>query len=565
MDSTYGQEEKENIFEVVEKSRVFPSEAKEFIQVDYTRFHRYAQFDEIDSLWTFLIDHEEEIGEFRAEQPEKSENENGWHMMDVMYKDTASMQAVKARYLYKKDKLYELKTLVDSSAPSTDFVNQFYNSFTPGEDQTGISVFEDKTELFFQDIKSEADSIQYSAWESIQVVHFKESDFALLVELLESEGKKEDYEKYDSDLVDAIGSLGTEKAFNYLTTLYKNRKGESDLQMTILENLASYKSEWAYSAIISMLEYDLPLPSNNYSITNLFHNLGEENQFTGKQIDDLLQFYTIQEYKKGILSILSSVLDQETKKRQRKAIKKPLLTNAKLELKRIKSDMAKNEHTTYRSSASYKFRKLEPYLSILYHFRKDSDVKEFFNELRELDHPQAALLLAGTTMANGDSLSEKYLHQLSAETSSLFNLYDLLYEYEQSDALSDISEKEIVDSYLYSKGKLKQEKDSVIYLEKKDIFNQYDEKNYRIYFYKIKDEGDSYTAPAWTLAYVGFALDENGNMIPDSVLFEHGKEYFDEKGLKQQKDVGIDRLLHDHRRRATFRTPGQYYYGASGY
>lgn len=546
-----GNENNKNVFESIIKTRTFSSEAKQKIDVEYYQFHKYKSYDNIDSLWMLLQD-DYNYKSF-AKQATKSSTDDGWNVLDLELTDTLNEQRIKTRYLQKGARLYTIQTLVESDFESDGFINDFFESFTPKDTVIGQSIFEDKSHLFFKDIHHEADSIRNSAWKSISHIEFKPNDLGTLQTLLTDYEYEDERKEFETDIYSAIGGIDSSIVNPFIQDQYKKLRGESDIQVQILKSIANSEDQDKYESILNLMEYDLPLPASTWQLSSLFDSFYDDIENSKELLPVLFQFYSVEEYKGHLARFSQHVLDSTTiKKKYKKQIEKSLITNAKLELKRIKSRLNSIDNLD-KELADYQLSDLKTYVGLMYHFKDQKDVQLFLEDVKSVEDSRIQLMPIENEIKQGIQPSQADINSMLEKKDDLFHYYYTIYQSESTSLLKQFPEESIALSLLKKDSNFDEEKDSIefIKVEQVSTMRYENQEDYKVFFIKTKYDSE-WESPTWKMNYIGFKLDENKLLEPENYMIQSNLEFFSEKDLDKIYKSGIDQVLNRDKRRTVF-------------
>ena len=86
---------------------------------------------------------------------------------DILVTDTGSSRAIWYKAYYKDGVTFTLTSLTDTLTPPSDFVRQFYETFTPADTLKGLNPFAKKSALFFEDLRSKDTIVRKKALNNI--------------------------------------------------------------------------------------------------------------------------------------------------------------------------------------------------------------------------------------------------------------------------------------------------------------------------------------------------------------------------------------------------------------
>jgi hypothetical protein len=239
-----------------------------------------------------------------------------------------------------------------------------------------------------------------------------------------------------------------------------------------------------------------------------------------------------------------------------KSYKKMLLTNAKLEYKRVlswkqKQNIKEDNGYGYYDDGSYApTEELTSYLNILYPFKKEKAVAEFYTKINKLDVDDVTIGLAKIQLDKNNQVDKKTIEKLLAKPKTKFVALQILHHTKETDELNKYSEDTIALAAMTYFDDLKEEKDDVTFLEKRII--KQDKKEIHFFFYKIVDiEEDSYNKNAEKTAGIAFVM-EDGKINPQAFKKLRSKTFIEEKEIEPYINAVIDESINTNHPRATY-------------
>jgi hypothetical protein len=338
------------------------------------------------SLWDEILADKKDNYEFLSESIVFNKEQNSYTINALISKPNAT-QSIKYKVLYKNNAYYLLNTLVEKNYKNDDpFIEKAFNSLDLVEN-IKTDTAGDKVKLFIEDAKSEKDTIRYSALNTIDNLDITKNDFDAITNFINTYNFKESETDAVTSLLEKIGKIDDQRVIPYLENYYKKESTKTDVQISILKSISYQKSKAAYKKINELLEYDLPISDLQYEIGSLFYTFERDPENSKELFPEIFQYYSIKEYNKPIISFCNSLLEQKLiSVKKLKAFKKIILTNTKLEYKRVASWNEKNKATqeaattedeiTFYYESSRSLTDLINYTNLIYNYADDNAVKE---------------------------------------------------------------------------------------------------------------------------------------------------------------------------------------------
>jgi len=493
------------------------------------------------------------------------------HEMNVLAIKPNSNQAIKYKAVFKDGMSYLMKTLVEKDYKNDDvFVEKTFNSFKPFDTIITPSIFENKFKYFVEDAYSENDTIRYSALKSVYFLDISKEDLPQVKEFLDGFEFKQDENETLVALYEKIGQIKDPAIIPYLEDIYKKEDVTTSIQFAILNALTNQKSKEAYKVIGKLLEYDLPLSDNEYEVSSLFSTFEYDIENSQVLFPDVFQFYSVNEYHTPIIDFTNRLIESNLgNPKKLKSYKKMLLTNAKLEYKRVlswkqKQNIKEDDGYGYYDDGSYApTEELISYLNILYPFKKEKAVAELYTKVDKLDVDNVNVGLAKIQLDKNNEVDKKTIEKLMAKPKTKFVAFQMLHHTKELEELNKHGEDTIALAGMRYFDDLKKDKDDVTFLEKRII--KQDKKEIHYFFYKIVDiDEDSYNKNAEKISGIGFVM-EDGKINPQAFKKLRSKTIIEEKEIEPYIKSVIDESINTNHPRATYQKINDSYNMYGGY
>lgn len=610
-------QKKENIFKIKSKAFSFMSPTGKDVELSFYQYHKYDSEKNLDSVWNEFREHiksdfasnnndeivdvaieteatvngdiipadlvkensdkkkklnynisrwDEELGFNKKDKNEivlineklTSNDDKTVQEMNVLAVKPNSNQAIKYKAIFKDGRSYLMKTLVEKEYKNDDaFVEKTFNSFKPFDTVISPSVFENKFKYFVADAYSENDTIRYSALKSIYFLDISKEDLPQVKEFLNGFEFKQDENEALIALYEKIGRIKDPAIIPYLENIYEKEGVTASIQFAILNALTNQKSKDAYKTIAKLLEYDLPLSDNEYEVTSLFNSFENDIEHSKMLFPDMFQFYSVNEYHTPIIDFTNKLIESNLgNPKKLKSYKKMLLTNAKLEYKRVlswkqKQNTQEDNGYGYYDDGSYApTEELTSYLNILYPFKREKAVAELYTKVNKLDVDNVTIALAKIQLDKNNQVDKKTIEKLLAKPKTKFVGLQMLHHTKETDELNKYSEDTIALAAITYFDDLKKDKDDVAFFEKRII--RQNRKEIRYFFYKIVDiDEDSYNKNAEKITGIAFVM-EDGKINPQAFKKLRSKTFIEKKEIEPYIRAVIDESINTNHPRATY-------------
>ena len=531
----------------------FVAEVEELINLPIPEEYDLAA-DYIDSNWSKKLFPKEEKLKI-IEEKITSDKETNTHIFEALVSKQDSKQAIKYKLLFRGNTVYELSTLVAKNYENDDpFVEKTFNSITL-EDKNSENIFENKMDLFLNDVRSKHDSIRYSALSSIDHLTVEKEDLPKFRTFLNTFKFRDDETEILGELYEKLGRIKTPEVISYLENAYKKENSNTVIQFAVLRALTFQKSKEAYKKILELLEYDLPISDNEYEISGLFNYFEEDLENSQVLFPEIFQYYSIKEFHEPIVSLTHQLLKKNFGNAKKlKSYKKMILTNAKLEYKRLAS--WKNKQNIKSSDEDYYDEDEAPiedfisYYTILQPFKTEKDIAQLFKKGLDLNIEELDLAYAEVQLEKTNQVDDAILNKILDNKKIQFIGFLMLNHMKENSYLAKYDSKAIALAAEIYAEKINDKTDSIAYYDTKEI--RFNGKKINYYFFKKTNiDEDSYNKNQQYLTGIAF-ITENGKINIKEYYTLNSKSFLEEKEIDGLIKNMIDESLNDNHKRASF-------------
>lgn len=550
-------------YESFEKRAVYTSKGNETIYVTLEKKHDLVSYKNVDSLWqdlsdlptNFLITNKK----LKVHKKESGKNNQGYYC-HYLLKDSLSSKAVRVKHIFANNALYKLETLVDTLYSESEFINQFYTTFSPKDTIIGKPLFDDKVDLYINALKNK-DSITIDA---TKYIHFDKTNADKLLKLLKDYEFADNQLNIKKDLLKKLAKIKTKKVQNFLKKTYKNSFDNPNNQFAIVSSFANEKDSESYKNLLNLLETDIPLTSSKYNISSLFNSINDSLELAKQFYPSVLTFSTISEYKEPIYKLLADLVEENIIEPTVYETRVPqILTDAKIELKRqISKKISTKSSNSYYGNNSNQYSKNDPlnyFVKILFPFRKNRNVKDFFNKLTYTENHYVKSTYLALNLKEDNKLIKPFFNSLTTKLNSRGVLYKELEKIEQTDVFPTEykTKKEIYKSYLFKKQQKQGLQDSIVFIETREFVKS--EKTYEVYYYKSKPHPNSKSYNKdWQLSYITF---EKKEKIGVKSYDKKNYQKIDEtKTIEKVLEIATEKIRLKDRKRVNLNDTNRYHY-----
>ena len=469
------------------KKTVYQNKNDEAITVEMNKSHDFMMFPDIDSVWALrkkLYAHKQ----FNIIAERDSSYADGHHEMQLTLTDTASVRGIMIKNVLKGGLLYEVKAQVDTVNQPSRFVTEFFDNFKLMDTLIGKDILADRAPEFFTALRQN-DSIVLDGYTFID---FKEKHIDSLKYYVSEFNYPDDKKQLQAYLIQQLGTLEDPSVLPFLKAFYGKSYNNSNAQTKILQSVTCKQDEASVQVLLDLLSQDLPLVSNTYEIDRVFRPYQDSLELGKKLYPEILDYSAIEEYKSPIFSILARLQEKgHIKPKSYKKYRKQMLNDAKIQLKReLGNEADAQEYGSYDTYQNVASGVLKDYMILLFPFREEKDMQQFFNRLQLLKDKSIRTTYVTLIAQSGGSVPELALNELAEDVTSRALLFRKLTKAKKMDLFPaefknarDIAESLILETSNYDK-----EKDTIHFLEKRNLALK--GKNFTGYYFKTHNQED---------------------------------------------------------------------------
>jgi hypothetical protein len=467
----------------------------------------------------------------------------GMRVWENISSDTGSSRTVRTKMYYKNGVGYIIATQSDTLTGPSDFVDTFFESFTPADTIKGINPFEKKNKLFFQDFLSGDSVLHKRAVTHIQRIELDSTDLSLLKKAIGSMNWTEKkYLDTKSSLISLAANVKSGESAAYLKELYYSLDDTIQLQYAVLEALLQQETEFAYNAFRDIINteppvlelsrtpsvYSYPDTSPDYSTTrysngNFLDDLKDSLKLTRKILPDLLPLLNLEDYKRSIMSLLGKMVDSNLVKPKdydlyfskflieaKQELRKQSIAEKKKAIEKAEDDKEENKTPDYyypSDQRDYGNEDLSLYARLLLPFwdthpQVQTVIRQMLSSSdKRLKYNTMLLMIRSgknfpDTLLNYFGSLDEYRHELYVDLRRMKKATIFPSTYNNH---KDLGRSALLESASYERP------DSIVFLER--LPTEYRGKKGFVYFYKVKTKKDDLT---WKIGMAGMVPEDPG-------------------------------------------------------
>ena len=535
-------------YEAYSKKTLYQNKNNEAITVELKKAHDLMAFSNIDSLWKSRIDFYRKK-EFHLDQIEQQEKENGVYELNYVLTDSGSSRGIKVKTVLKGGLMYELKSLVDTSERSSEFINSFYDNFTPLDTLIGRDVLSDKVPEFFMALRNR-DSLLLKGY---QFPEFRNEHVDSLIHYLSTYNFKDDHKPIELHLIKRLGAIEDPRVVAFFKRHYPRSFKNSNAQAKILQAIASGRNEQSAQLILELLSQDLPLAANSREIEKIFSPYQDSLPLAKKLFPELLEYSTISEYKHPIISLLASLKSADhINSGKYRAYKKFILNDARIQLKRHLGQV--NGEGNYDLAGAAINRRqtaqlMEDYLILLYPFARDRHVADFFNLLGLVKDPEIKTTYAQLMAVDDEHRPLALIDSLAGDINSRLLMFSKLKAIGKTYLFPDNynTQEALAEASLFEDRRFLPTYDEVVYLGQDEL--EEGNHSYKLHYFKTRSTMDfekgykiqivAYQEDGGKELSETYLFKNDGYLLPDTDSEKEGMNHVTEEFLLRNRKRAI--------------------------
>jgi uncharacterized protein YbaP (TraB family) len=499
---------------------------------------------------------------------------------ETFLSDNGSSKMLYVKSFMKDGIVYSIQTLTDTISKPSEFVNRFYQTFSPDSTLKGFNLFEKKSNYFFKDLQSTDSVANKRAKAYISSITIDSTDFPQLRNAIEKRNWKEkNYLTTKCALIKRVSNIKTNEAAKYLHDLYFIAGDTVQLQYVALETLLRQQTSYSYALFRDIVKAEPPVIQkierdyiySDYSDRIYTRSSGYGNsdgKFTDDLSDtlllvktilpDLLPLINLEDYKDDMMKLLADMVEEEIIKPADYEIyfdkflievkhlwRKQLITEKQQSIKKAEKNKEDEEDGDVAvaigdSDDEDKFNDdLILYCRLLIPFMdKKPEVKSFITQLLQSESKQLKYDVMEVMLKNKQQVPDSLIQFFASKNEYRYTLFNDLKEWEMEKLFPAKyrNHKDLAISKL--KGRSEYNTPDTISFLKRYSTTINNKKGY-IYFFKYKAKKDD---AEWGLATVGLVPESEKEIEFDVSGPRKNRYYFAEEGGLELTDFSSTKL-----------------------
>ncbi|MGB1038653.1 MAG: hypothetical protein ACPGYY_08405, partial [Bacteroidia bacterium] len=478
----------------------YSKESDETIYARMYKYHKYYGSEEVDSLWSFYKEQMRQQEFFMRSEKKGKVGEMFTYELSVG--DTNTHRNILVKHIIKDGALFSLFTENDYQKPRSEFVKQFYETFTPWDTVIGTPVIQNKVDLFLGDLISEDSTTREAAYQSFDQISFEDSDAPKVIKAYQKDnGFKHSFENR-AELLSVLQDIKHPSIVPFLVKEYKQVGDSVQFQIPILKALAGQLTKKSSRHFASLIVEETPLTDNENAIAQMFYPFYDSTSVAKELFPEILMLTALPEYKDPVYDLLSSLKDSGfIKSRLYRKHFKQLAWEANNEIKRHKGSESNQTADFFKEETRqtlYNYNDLlEYYATLLQPYHKKSKVKRFYDRGNSVNSAGFKIDLALIRLKGGEKLPESTWSNLSKNKNDRIVLYQRLKDMNRLDLFPSKYNHDTLAMALFAqKARINQYKDSLVFVSKHWVSD--DKDSGFMYFFKSKEKNED-----WEYGYLG--------------------------------------------------------------
>ncbi len=482
------------------QSESYYSENYEEVKVDVQVFSPYYSLTDLDKFWEDKIERYKKGDNLYPKSKSVLEQE-GMKIMEVSFADSASSRTIHKKYILNMNRLYTLTANLDTLSEKSKFVEDFFNTFQPvNEDSAAVSVFDDKARMFFTNIQSADSMTRDAALNAVnRLITFDKKHVSEMIQVIKNYAFPSEYITSKTALIQELGKIDHPAVLPFLTDYYMQMTDTSSYQIAILEALANQKTKKATRLFVKLLEKDIPVVNESRAIENAFRPFYDSVPLASYLFPDLLNYtfinkaYEDEIYYLASLGITRGKLNPKSYRR----FTNDMVKKSKILIKAERSSLQKDKNYSGINN------NLRRFANLLFPYNKNKQVKALIQDMQRLNTRFRSELVP-IMLRNNVKVTKEYLASLQSDIKNYYNLSFMVSNLKEKQR--ELLPEDAIDQERLSRSKLfysssynayDENKDSIVFISREYVKTRRQEG--WVYFYKSKKEKED----KWTMAYIG--------------------------------------------------------------
>jgi uncharacterized protein YbaP (TraB family) len=188
---------------------------------------------------------------------------------ETIVTDSNSTRTIRTKTFYKDGITYTLMTQGDTLTPASNFVKNFFETFTPDSTIKGTNQYIKKSPLFFADYFSTDTALRKKAIRNMSEVTFDAADLANIKKAIRQlSWKDKKYLELKTGFINELGAINTKECTDFLKELYTAAADTIELSNAILKNLLAHQTKYAYNIFKDIVIAEPPVLSLGENTTS---------------------------------------------------------------------------------------------------------------------------------------------------------------------------------------------------------------------------------------------------------------------------------------------------------
>lgn len=380
-----------------------------------------------------------------AGEPQQVKGED-YYGYKVRVKDSGSTRVLVRMMLLRNNYMYYISDLKDSVAAPEIFSSTFFNTFTPLPKNPGRNLYENRLQLFFDDLFSKDSALQNRAQQSIGNVYYGLKGVPLIMNAINKLNLSD--KKYFDSKTRLIAELGYvndstgDVVVPQLKNIYDQTADTSLFRNEVVKALSKLETKSSYQLLKSILLKDPAIFENDYDYETLFSNIEDSLALAATLYPEILRLSSITDYRDHVINLLATLVDSGyVKPKTYKSYLPGIYIDAKVILKkqmgkdekRMSEENRREGEDEGASTTSYydnESSDLQPYSSLLMPFyEKDENIRDFFAKLLASKDEDVKLEAAVLMVRNDKPVDDSIFLSLAASDKYRAPLFSKLLEF----------------------------------------------------------------------------------------------------------------------------------------
>ncbi|RAJ02476.1 uncharacterized protein YbaP (TraB family) [Chitinophaga skermanii] len=481
------------------KSREFANDSTgEAVHVGFYRIGDYTSYKDSTAFWKQVLD---DYSGYVIMRQQKSMKPYGEELV-VHVRDTNSLRNIMAKVIIRQGTQYYLTSVYDSLSGPSEFVQTFFNTFTPKDTLIGKPLYASKSAQFFEDFYATDSTTKARARAYVGNFVFRDEDAPQIIKMVQGMTSSEkNYLDVKTNLMYGLKSIKHPAILPFLEKQYIDANDTTRFQYAVLSTLIAQQTKESFDITKRSMLKETPIFSNLGTFAYLTDDMSDSLQLAKTLFPEMLQLTTMNDYKVPIYTLLAEMVDSnivstasyqddvnqiafDARIAVLKAAARELNNQSNEEDDQDDEDDAPVSASKSKEEAD---EELSTYATLLFPYKNtNKNAARFFEKYEQIKNPAQQISLAALYLKNKQTFPDSTLQKIADQPLYRMELYRALKGIGRVDKMPAkyTKQDEIALAILYANIRSYDNIDTIVYLGKQQTTYKF--KPAIVYFYKYK-------------------------------------------------------------------------------